>query len=349
MKKRRGRQRKPENAWMPDNVRRDRGVYVYRDIAAGEYYRLADADASQADVWKAYEAMRSAPVGYLNDVIEAYFRSTQFAGLAPSTQYDYRQYARRIRNVFGAMVPDTISSPWVQMFMDERGRNYPVAANHEKAFLSILMNWGKARGYSSIPNPCDSVKNYKRPPAGRYVEHTEYLAFYEHLLAHGNKAHAAAMEIAYLCGARQGDVRRLLMRKPRKVGKADCYVTEDGLVIWQAKTGKVQLKEWNPDLRAAVALAKEVQPRVASLHVIHTQSGTEYTRGGFNTMWRKRQLSAIKDNVLAERFRFHDLKIKALSDFEGTDLVHFSGHKSQSQAQRYNRTPDRVAALRRPI
>ena len=43
-----------------------------------------------------------------------------------------------------------------------------------------------------------------------------------------------------------------------------------------------------------------------------------------------------------------NLKVKALSDFEGGDLVQFSGHKSRAQAERYNHTPDKVAALRLP-
>lgn len=348
MKKRRGRPRNPANRWMPDNVKRDRWGFVYYNQSSGDYKRLAPADASRSEVWAAYEAMHHAPGTTLNDVIDAYFQSPQFSKRQASTQDNYRQYSVRIRAVFGEVNPDEISSPMVQLFMDARGDTYPTAANHERSFLSLVMNWGKARGHLKIANPVDPVKPIETEAGGRYVEHDEYLAFYDYLLDRGHKAHAAAMEIAYLCGSRQQDVLRLLRRKPARPTKTDCYVTDRGLWIWQAKTGKCQLKVWNDDLRAAVELAKSVQPKVASKYVISSREGQPYTRSGFNSSWLRAQRDALEKGILAARFRFHDLKVKALSDFEGDDLVHFSGHKSRSQAERYNRLPDEVAVLRRP-
>ncbi|WP_444901313.1 hypothetical protein ACJJIG_17205 [Microbulbifer sp. SSSA007] len=49
---------------------------------------------------------------------------------------------------------------------------------------------------------------------------------------------------------------------------------------------------------------------------------------------------------MKERFRFHDLKIKAASDFDG-DVQKFTGHKTRSMAERYNRTADKVVSLDR--
>lgn len=348
MKKRRGRPRRRENAWMPEGVEVDQWGFVFRNKATREYHRLAGPDASKAEVWTAYEAVGQAAGGLLDDVIDAYLRSPQFAERKPATQRDYRQYSVRIRRVFGQVVPDQITSPMVQLFMDARGEAHPVAANHEKAFLSVVMNWGKARGHVQISNPCDPVKNFNRKPGGRYVEHDELFAFYDFLLARGHRGHAAAMMISYCCGSRQQDVLRLLRRKPAQPAESDCYLVNDGLVIWQAKTGKVQLKEWNNDLRAAVELATSVQPKVAGQYVISSRNGQPYTRGGFNSSWQRAQVAALAAGVLLQRFRFHDLKVKALSDFRGGDRVEFSGHKSRSQAERYNRTPDRVASLPLP-
>jgi hypothetical protein len=78
------------------------------------------------------------------------------------------------------------------------------------------------------------------------------------------------------------------------------------------------------------------------------RGGGPYTRCGFNSTWIRRQHNAEDSGLISDRFCFHDLKVKALSDFDGDDLARFSGHKSKSMAERYNRTPDRVAALRRP-
>tara|TARA_B110000444_G_scaffold117435_1_gene110495 strand:+ start:856 stop:1011 length:156 start_codon:yes stop_codon:yes gene_type:complete len=41
---------------------------------------------------------------------------------------------------------------------------------------------------------------------------------------------------------------------------------------------------------------------------------------------------------------FHDLKAKAISDFQG-DKQEFSGHKSRLQMEKYNRTADNVRVI----
>ena len=308
---------------------------------------LADADATPAQVWSAYEALQQPQQQTVADVIDAYFRSPQFTALAAVTQAGYRTYAVKLHAVFGAMAPDSVTSPHVQRYLDARAHQ-PTAANHERALLSLLFNWGKARGYCRIANPVDAVRPLKVAPGGRYVSHDEYFAFYDFLLERGHPMHAAAMGIAYLCGARQQDVLRLLRERPVRPAADDCWVAEAGLVIWQAKTGKVQLKEWTDDLRLQVALALEADVRIGSPYVLRGRGGLGFTRGGFNSSWTRCQQAALESGVLQQRFRFHDLKVKALSDYGGADRAHFSGHATRGMAERYNRTPDRVAALRLP-
>ncbi|MFA0813853.1 hypothetical protein [Microbulbifer epialgicus] len=53
---------------------------------------------------------------------------------------------------------------------------------------------------------------------------------------------------------------------------------------------------------------------------------------------------AAEAGTLHNRFRFHDLKIKGISDFEG-DKQEFSGHKTRSMMERYNHTADKVVLL----
>ncbi|WP_444939406.1 hypothetical protein [Microbulbifer sp. JMSA002] len=97
-----------------------------------------------------------------------------------------------------------------------------------------LYRWGKARGFVSIGDPTKAMNPLKEKQGGRYVEDSEYLAFYTWLESRGHTAHAAAMEISYLCGARQQDVLALKRQD----------ITEEGLLICQQKTGKKQLKLW---------------------------------------------------------------------------------------------------------
>ncbi len=284
----------------------------------------------------------------LDNVLDQYFRSPQFALLKPATQSDYLQYAVKVRAVFGQALPDAITSPDVQRFMDLRGANYPTAANHEKAFLSLAMNWGKARGYCSIPNPCQAVRSCRTQAGGRYVSHQEFHSFHQFLIDRGHPMHAAAMGIAYLCGSSQQDVLRLQRRRPVQPAAEDCWVSDDGLVIWQAKTGKVQLKVWNDDLRSQVDAGAADRRGSTRRTCCAAAGGSRFTRGGFNSSWTRCQQAALESGVLQQRFRFHDLKIKALSDYDGADRAHFSGHATRGMAERYNRTPDRVEALRLP-
>ncbi|WP_410174775.1 tyrosine-type recombinase/integrase [Microbulbifer thermotolerans] len=334
-----GRKRRPENAWMPRWVERyKRGYRIKR--RGHPTHHLAGPDASRAEVWAAYERWEEGQRGQqftVSDLIDLYFASPQYTKhLKPSTQEDYRRYSKRVRAVFGEMEPDAITSPIVQMFMDARGAEHPTAANRERTFLGLVMRWGKARGFVTVEDPTAAVRPFRESRGGRYVEDWEYEAFWDWLGRRGHVMHQCAAEIAYLCAARQQDVLALTRRQ----------VTDEGVLITQAKTGKSQIKLWTDRLREAVnlALSANTEAPVQTEYVIRTRTGGPYTRTGFNAIWQREQRAALAAGVIRERFRFHDLKIKAASDFDG-DVQRFTGHKTRSMAERYNRTPDRVVSL----
>ncbi|MCP5757042.1 integrase, partial [Klebsiella pneumoniae] len=74
-----------------------------------------------------------------------------------------------------------------------------------------------------------------------YIPDEDYLAVYECARIEVK----VAMEISYLCAAREGDVFDLIVSE----------LMEDGIFIEQNKTGKKQIKKWTPRLRAAIDLA----------------------------------------------------------------------------------------------
>lgn len=301
---------------------------------------LAGPEATKGEVWTAYERWQQDDAGKsvtVADVIDLYLASPQYTKeLKPQTQTDYLRYSKKIRAVFGDMQPDHITSPGFQVFMDGRGANHPTSANRERTFLGIVMRWGKARGLVTIEDPTAAVKPMKERQGGRYVEDGEYVAFYEWLGEKGHSAHQAAMEIAYLCAARQQDVLALT--------RGD--ILEDGLMIHQQKTGKRQIKLWTPRLREAVdlALSANAGSKIQTTHLIRGRSGHGFTRTGFNSVWQREQRAAHAGGAIPARFRFHDLKVKGISDFEG-DRQEFSGHKTRSMMERYNRLPDKVVSI----
>ena len=142
----------------------------------------------------------------------------------------------------------------------------------------------------------------------------------------------AAMEIAYLCVARQSDVLSL----------SEEQISDMGIFIRQGKTGVKQIKAWTPRLRAAVSLARALplKPGIRSLFLIHQPSGSKYTRDGFNSRWREAKLAAqAKYPHLSIDFTFHDLKAKGISDLEGSleEKQAISGHKNSRQTAIYDR------------
>ncbi|WP_299942179.1 tyrosine-type recombinase/integrase [uncultured Microbulbifer sp.] len=333
------RPRTPKNAWMPRWVELyPRGYRV--KIRNRGVWHLCGPDATKAEVWAEYERWEQDQQGKsftISDLVDLYFASPQYTKeLRPRTQKDYLRHSKKLRAVFGNAKPNSITSPVIQLFMDTRGQEYPTAANRERSFLSIIFRWGKARGLVSIEDPTKAVKPLKERRGGRYVEDSEYLAFYSWLGSRGHAAHQAAMEIAYLCGSRQQDVLALKRQD----------ITEEGLLIHQQKTGKKQLKLWTERLQDAVDLALKANTdcKAQSMHLIRNKRGQGFTRGGFNNVWIYEQQTATKTGAIPARFRFHDLKIKGISDFKG-DKQEFSGHKTRSMMERYNHTADKVASL----
>jgi integrase len=177
-------------------------------------------------------------------------------------------------------------------------------------------------------NPCQGVKQFKEQARTRYISDREYDALYKV----ASIPVKVAMELAYLCCARQGDI--LDLKKSQ--------ILSEGILIQQSKTAVSQIKAWTKRLEDAVNLAGNIplNSGMVSIFVIHQPSGLRYTRDAFNAQWMKtKKLAAEKFPDLDFQFTFHDLKAKGISDLEGTlsEKQEISGHKNASQTARYNR------------
>lgn len=320
--------------WMPPRVYRGPSYFRWQP-ATGGAVRLCGLDAKQSEVWQAYEKAVALEENRsdTNTLIQRFLSSPDFSELAPATQRDYLKYSKKIISVFGRMKPDSIEPKHVRRYMDLRGEKSKVQANREKAFFSRMFRWAYERGYVKS-NPCKGVRQFKEVARDRYVSDAEYFAVYRN----GCPAVRAAMQISYLCAARQQDV--LSLRKDQ--------ILDDGIFIQQGKTGKKQIKLWSQELREAV---KECDNAYGanSLYVIHQATGSSFTRDGFNSRWRKAREKARKETGLPLDFTFHDLKAKGISDYEGSarEKQIFSGHKTERQVATYDRKVEQVPSLNR--
>lgn len=323
------RQRKNKNdAWMPPRVYLGRSAYEYHPKGGGNI-RLCDKTSTQAQVWTAWDALlnNQHDNSLLTGLIERFFKSGDFFELASETQKDYRKYSKKIIEVFGKMPPDTIKPEHIRRYMDKRGVKSRTQANREKAFMSRVYRWGYERGFVKN-NPTKGVRQYKEVSRDRYITTEEYQSLY----SVAPDMVKVAMELAYLCCARQNDV--LEMKKSQFV--------DEGILIKQSKTSVAQIKAWSPRLIAALDLAKSLplNAGLSSLYVIHQPTGGKYTRDGFNSRWRKAKIDAQeKYPHLSFDFTFHDLKAKGISDLQGSlyEKQAISGHKNVEQTARYDR------------
>ncbi|EHD22107.1 MULTISPECIES: tyrosine-type recombinase/integrase [Brenneria] len=322
------KRKNPADNALPPRVYRGKSKYEFHPPGGGAI-SLCALDSPIPLIWDKYNAANNYQEAKftLDRMIHRFMQSPDFLDLAMETQRDYRKYAVKIAAVFGAMRPDSVKPEDVRAFMDRRGMKSKTQANREKTFMSRVYRWGYERGLCKS-NPCSGVKQFKETARDRYINDEEYSA----LLSVSPAVVRAAMEIAYLCLSRQGDILALTEQQ----------ILDAGIYIAQGKTGKRQIKAWTPRLRAAVSLARSLplEPGFSSIYVLKQPRGQRYTRDGFNSRWRKAKAAArAAFPHLNFDFTFHDLKAKGVSDLDGTlaEKQAISGHMTISQTARYDR------------
>lgn len=323
-----GKRKNPADSWMPPRVYRGKAAYEFR-TKDNKALRLCSLAETQASVWLAYEKAMGdeSKRNTFKNLADQFMASPDFMDLSTETRKDYTKYAGKVLPVFGKTHPDKIKPEHIRRYMDQRGLSSRTQANREKSFLSRVFRWGYERGYVER-NPCQGVKQFKEVSRERYVTDEEYKAVYDV----APDVVRAAMEIAYLCLARQSDVLSL----------GEEQLRDAGIFIRQGKTGVKQIKAWTPRLRAAVSLARSLplKPGISSLFLIHQPGGSKYTRDGFNSRWREAKITAQEKHPhLSIDFTFHDLKAKGVSDLEGSleEKQAISGHKNSRQTAIYDR------------
>ncbi|WP_158785116.1 tyrosine-type recombinase/integrase [Pantoea sp. BAV 3049] len=323
-----GKRRNPADNALPPRVYRGRKNYEFHPPGGGSIL-LCSLDSPLPVLWAKYAQVnaRKADKKTMAALVAEFFESSYFTRLAADTQKDYKKNSRRLLPVFGKMDPDNVKPQHIRKYMDKRGATSEVQANREKSFLSGVYRWAYERG-KVAGNPCTGVKKFMEIPRDRLITDAEYNAVY----AEAREIVKIAMEISYLCLARQSDVLSL----------REAQLLEEGIFICQNKTKKKQIKAWSDRLRLVIAMSRALplKPGIVSTFVIHQPNGNRYTRDGFNSAWRDAKLAAEeKFPDLNFDFTFHDIKAKGVSDLEGTlsEKQSISGHKTQSQTATYDR------------
>jgi len=274
----------------------------------------------------------------MNELFALYERQC-LPDLEPRTQRDYRGILDFLRLTFGHLTPQEVTPRMVMNFLD-----VPKGRIHRNRMVTILSTvFKKAQGKwlidEDIRNPCTVVEKWPTKPRDRYVTTDEFNRFRAICCPQAQ----IAMDLALLTGQRQGDIVGLTWKQVRAIGldRPDWHIEID-----QGKTGKKLAIMISPAVETVLKRARMMLPHWPREYVIRTKHGERYTEDGFRAMWQR--YCREWEKAGNERFHFHDLRAKSISDNADLDAAYLlAGHIDIKMTRRvYDRNRRRVEPLR---
>lgn len=242
---------------------------------------------------------KAAPANTMQQLIGRY-STEELGGKADKTIRGRMQEFKQLGKVFNHMPAENIESHHVWGYWLARKKTEQ--ARHEIRALSVLLTYARRIGARMRPNPCFGLQLPQSAARDRYVKDSEYLA----VRGLAQPMMALAMDLALVAGMDSATIRRLERR----------HVTDKGLEFERSKTKKLQLVEYNDDLRAVVReiLAQRPQLRRA---LICNRKGQPYSSNGFQSQWQRVMKRAKAAGL--PTFHFHDLRAKSGSDADSDE------------------------------
>lgn len=272
----------------------------------------------------------STPPGSVAALIERY-RNTVLPTKAARTIRSQGLELTRLSAVFGQMRPEDLQPTDCWTYYTARGGTS--AAHHEVRLLSHVFTWALRWGVARI-NPARGLGLPTPRARTRYVTDEEFAAFH----ATVPPMIGRMMDATRMTALREGDLLRLEKR----------HLAKDGILIQPSKTAhstaRVLLIEWTPELTALIDAALSVPPQARAC-VFCRRDGKRMTESGFQSIWQR--LMARWVAAGGQRFTFHDLRAKGLSDEETLQgAADRAGHADPRVTERvYRRKPRRVKPL----
>jgi site-specific recombinase XerC len=319
-----------------------KGYYYQQTDASGKrrQVRIGDEHATDQELAEAVLALQPASAGTVAWLLDTYLQSEGFNNLMPSTQEDYRLYAKTLTNwpieggVFGEVKLEDITKLTIRQWMDshtamvkkKRGKATGVAANRHIMFFKAAWNYLEER--EPIPeNPMLRLRLNKEKPRERYIEDHEYQAVFEMACPELQQV----MELAYLCRLRLSEVLKLTHDN----------VGQTGLRIERSKKSEGEITAWNQRLRlAALPDLTQEQMRERGERLCHYELKDKRVSSAFRSAWARLWRRVKKEHPEMEPYTFHDIKAKGISDHN--DEV--GGHRSEQMRKVYVRKLKEVEA-----
>ena len=268
---------------------------------------------------------------------------------APRTQRDYLRDLKKLLEFFDDP-PATLAEilpKHVALYRDHRGTTH---STQEIALFSAIFNWARELGFTDAPNPATGITRNRAKGRDRYIDDEVFNAVY---LA-GDAPLQDAMDLAFLCGLRPGDVLRL----------SETNIRDDAVWIVPGKTARSSGKKLR--IRIEGHLAETIDrirqrkstlgrgssgsSRVVSLSLAVDEVGREMTAAKLDSRFEDARKLAAEAAVIAGNarlaeeirlFQFRDLRAKAATEVEEASGMESAqnllGHADASMTKRYVR------------
>ena len=322
-----GRQRKTDKH-LPQRMYLKSGGYYFVDYMnkwhnLGRIYSKAMAEYGQL-------TGPDKPCKTISDLLDRYL--LEVAPLKAEATYKANISASKyIRAALGDIHIEQLTPQLIYQYTDARKKT-PVSANRELALLSHMYKYAIRWGYTGV-NPCIRLMRFKETPRARYIEDWEFYAFRDF----AGPLIGAYMDFKLLTGLRKCDILRIKRN----------HIQDEGIHIHISKSKKAILIEWSDLLAEAVKNIQRLDRPVAGMYLFTTRKGQPYSDSGFSSIWQRKMRKAIKEGVIKERFRDHDIRAKAGSDSinlqQASELL---GHADKKTTERhYRRREQKVRPL----
>ncbi len=305
---------------LPRRMYAKHGAFWFVD-RANKWHALG---ADYVGALRRYAELQGAVAADRIDTLIARYENEILPQRAKSTAAGRKQQFKRIRKVFGQLPPKDVTAAHAWTYFQEAGQTQQ--ARHEIAALSAVLGWAVKWG-ALERNPWTGLRLPGFKPRDRYVTDAEFMA----VRSIAPLMVRCAMDIALSTAMRQGDILNLERRQ----------IVDGVLTVTASKTGKAQTFPVAGDLKEAIDLANRQSPQLRQF-VICNRGGKAYTRDGFQTIWQRVQIKALADGLIAERYTFHDLRAKSLSDAGSLEEARQRARHSDARItqQVYRRLPE---------
>lgn len=349
-----GRPRKRENAHLPEGVYRSKGRFVYKPYHGrvgkknvyGDEIVLGPETMAMSKLYMAVEKLEKSADQTLGWLLEEYRNSKKFRNMNADWQYNKTLYIPKVINFpvegftgFGRVPLNMITPPALNRFFDRYSAKHG-GVSHVRKLISGAWTWGQ-NFLDGVPdNPVLKVQALDRPNRQDvYVSDEDYACVYYLATPYWK----AMMEFAYICRARRTELVNM---------KRD-QLLERGVRLQRAKGSMDEITLWTPRLKEALnqldAYNQGEQfdyvfgaPNSKPGKGIQMTPGKKMAKNTLDSQWQKLINTAVKQGLIQEKWHFHDLKAKGVSDHEG--LV--SGHKTLQAKKIYIRKTQEVEGTR---